>query len=68
MENEKYDSALRYTSIINAGVVWTLAYEWLFYFSLPLISILVIKNRATIVYILLSIIFVVIFITIIASD
>lgn len=29
------------TSIIMAGVTWSLPYEWLFYFSLPLIALLV---------------------------
>ncbi|QYS89434.1 acyltransferase family protein [Flavobacterium davisii] len=36
---------LSYTHIINAGVVWSLPYEWLFYFSLPLISILIFKKE-----------------------
>lgn len=28
-------------SLINAGVTWTLAWEWMFYFSLPLLSLLI---------------------------
>ena len=30
----------KYTSAINAGVTWTLYWEWLFYFSLPVVSFL----------------------------
>jgi peptidoglycan/LPS O-acetylase OafA/YrhL len=49
------------TWIINAGVVWSLPYEWLFYFSLPLVSLLILKNKPQIVYIFTSIAFVVFF-------
>lgn len=30
----------KYTNQINAGVTWTLYWEWVFYFSLPIISLL----------------------------
>jgi len=33
------------TNIINAGVDWTLKYEWLFYISLPIISSIIIRFR-----------------------
>ncbi|MCX6147513.1 MAG: acyltransferase [Candidatus Kapabacteria bacterium] len=48
-----------YTSLINAGVVWSLPYEWLFYFSLPLISIIVIKEKPPKFYIIMSLVLVV---------
>lgn len=50
-----------FTSYINAGVVQTLPYEWLFYLSLPLISIFILKVKPKIGYIILAIVFVVIF-------
>jgi len=46
------------TSIINAGVLWSLPYEWLLYFSLPLISIIILKSRPSIFYIILSVVFI----------
>ena len=49
------------TSIINAGVIWSLPYEWLFYFSLPLISLFILKIKPTCFYILISIIFLILF-------
>ena len=33
------------SQLINAGVDWTLKYEWLFYLSLPLIALMVTKSR-----------------------
>jgi len=50
-----------FTSYINAGVVQTLPYEWLFYFSLPLISLFILKNKPKFVYLFLSIIFILTF-------
>lgn len=47
-----------FTSLINAYVIGTLPYEWLFYFSLPLISILILKTKPKIGYIILSVIFI----------
>ncbi len=52
-------NGVTYTSIINAGVVWSLPFEWLFYFSLPLISLLILKSKPSIFYILVSLLFVV---------
>jgi peptidoglycan/LPS O-acetylase OafA/YrhL len=50
------------TLIINGGgVQWSLCYEWLFYFSLPLISIIILKIKPKIGYIILSIIFIITF-------
>jgi len=46
------------TAIINSFVNWSLLYEWLLYFSLPLISILIIKAKPKIFYLLLSILFI----------
>lgn len=33
------------TSLINAGVHWTLRYEWLFYLSLPLIAVCILSKK-----------------------
>jgi peptidoglycan/LPS O-acetylase OafA/YrhL len=49
------------TWIINAGVVWSLPYEWLFYFTLPLLSLLIIKNKPQTIYIFISIAFIAFF-------
>lgn len=50
-----------YTGIINAGVVWSLPYEWLFYFSLPLLSLFIIKEKPDKSIILMSLVLVVAF-------
>ncbi|MGL2964114.1 acyltransferase family protein [Flavobacterium sp. RSB2_4_14] len=47
-----------FTSKINAGVTWSLPYEWLFYFSLPIISLFILKIKPTIFYIGISLFFV----------
>ncbi|MEN2398375.1 acyltransferase [Flavobacterium sp. MC2016-06] len=49
------------TSRINAGVVWSLPYEWLFYFSLPLISLLILKKKPSNLYILISFVFIILY-------
>ncbi len=49
------------TFIIGAGVVWSLPYEWLFYFSLPLIGIFLLKKKPHFIFILISLAFVIIF-------
>lgn len=46
------------TGHIIAGVDWTLKYEWLFYTSLPAISIILSKGKKTINYLLCSLILV----------
>jgi peptidoglycan/LPS O-acetylase OafA/YrhL len=50
-----------YTNIINAWVIWSLPFEWFFYFSLPLISLLVLKTKPSKFYIIVSLIFVICF-------
>ena len=50
-----------FTNLINFGVEWTLSYEWLFYFSLPLISIFILKIKPKIGYIILSVFFILFF-------
>ncbi|MDD2881513.1 MAG: acyltransferase [Rhodoferax sp.] len=49
-------NGIKNTWIIVAGVTWSLPYEWKFYFSLPLIAI-IIGLRPPIIYIGLSVIF-----------
>lgn len=44
--------------IINAGVLWSLPYEWLLYFSLPLISLMVNKSKPNVFFIILSLLFI----------
>lgn len=34
-------NGVRHTFIITAGVTWSLPYEWLFYFALPLLALLI---------------------------
>jgi peptidoglycan/LPS O-acetylase OafA/YrhL len=48
-----------FTSWINAGVVWSLPYEWLFYFSLPLISLFILKKKPSVFYLLISAFFII---------
>lgn len=50
-----------FTRIINANVNWSLPYEWLFYFSLPVISILVYKKITSKIYLVVSLLFILIF-------
>lgn len=50
-----------YTQIINAGVAWSLPYEWLFYFSLPIIFILIQKTNTSKIYIIISLLFILAF-------
>jgi len=49
------------TVILGFGVAWTLAYEWLFYFSLPIISFFILKKRTKPWILLISIAFVAFF-------
>ena len=46
---------------VNAGVVWSLPYEWLFYFSLPLFSLFILKTKPPIIYIFFGICFMIYF-------
>ncbi len=43
---------------VNAVVTWSLPYEWLFYLSLPILSIFILKKRPTILHLLFTLIFV----------
>jgi peptidoglycan/LPS O-acetylase OafA/YrhL len=47
-----------FTNKINAGVVWSLPFEWFFYFSLPLLSLFILKKRPSLFYIIVSILFI----------
>ena len=46
-----------YTATINSFVNWSLLYEWLLYFSLPLIAIFILKVKPKIYYLIGSILF-----------
>ncbi|WP_118972478.1 acyltransferase family protein [Taibaiella koreensis] len=52
-----------YTHIINAGVVWSLPYEWLFYFSLPVLALFISRKSTSLFYIVGSILFLAVFFT-----
>lgn len=45
------------TNGIMAGVIWSIKYEWLFYFSLPIIGLILFKIRSSEFVILLSVFF-----------
>jgi peptidoglycan/LPS O-acetylase OafA/YrhL len=47
------------TNMINAGIVWSLAYEWLFYLSLPVISIVLLAKKTSLVYTVMSLAFII---------
>jgi len=49
-----------YTPYIN-GAVWSLPYEWLLYFSLPVLSIVISQKKPSIFIILISLLFMVLF-------
>jgi peptidoglycan/LPS O-acetylase OafA/YrhL len=44
-----------FTTFVNAGVVWSLPYEWLFYFFIPILYLLIWRRKISIVFILLSV-------------
>ncbi len=50
-----------YTNIINAGVVWSLPYEWLFYFCLPLLFVVINRRKTSILFIILGLVFALLF-------
>ncbi len=50
-----------FTAFVNSAVVWSLAYEWLFYFSLPLIAIFILRKKPNIIFLLISASFIVFF-------
>jgi peptidoglycan/LPS O-acetylase OafA/YrhL len=49
---------LKLTHQINAGVIWSLPYEWLFYFSLPTLSLILFKKRPPYLFLGLSLLFI----------
>lgn len=53
----------QYTSLINGGIQWSLWYEWLFYLSLPLLSIFILKVKPKVGYILMGVAFIIAFYT-----
>lgn len=53
-------NSLKDTYIITAGVTWTLVYEWFFYFSLPLLA-LILGRKPSPAWLLLSIIAIIAF-------
>jgi peptidoglycan/LPS O-acetylase OafA/YrhL len=48
-------------NVINAKITWTLRFEWLFYFSLPLLGLLILKFRPPVFYLFASLAFLLIF-------
>ncbi len=50
-----------FTNIINASVIWSLPYEWLFYFSLPLLYIIINRKKTSISFSIISLLFIVVF-------
>jgi len=52
-----------YTNIINAGVVWSLSYEWLFYFSLPVLALFLSRKSISLFYVVIGILFLTAFFT-----
>jgi len=46
------------TAIINSFVNWSLLYEWFLYFSLPLISLFILKKKPSIFYLVISVLFI----------
>lgn len=50
-----------YTKIINGGVLWSLRYEWFFYFILPFVSIPILKKLPPFSILVFSSIFILIF-------
>jgi len=52
-------NGIKGTATINSFVNWSLLYEWLLYFSLPLLSIFIIKSKPKIYYLAFSILFII---------
>ena len=59
---EKPINGYAFTNWINAGVTWSLPYEWLFYFSLPLIGLLLLRKKPAKIVLAASVLFIVIFV------
>ncbi|MBA4242116.1 MAG: hypothetical protein C0448_15435 [Sphingobacteriaceae bacterium] len=43
------------TNLMTANVLWTIRYEWVFYFSLPLLSLIISKHKPNILIVLFTI-------------
>ncbi|MBP8033095.1 MAG: acyltransferase [Bacteroidia bacterium] len=56
-----YINNYNFTDKINAGVTWSLWYEWLFYFSLPIFSLLISYKKPKLFYVIISIVFILFF-------
>lgn len=50
-----------WTRWINAGVVWSLAIEWVFYMALPLISLLILKRKPNKILLIICGLFIVVY-------
>lgn len=50
-----------FSFLINGGVIWSIWYEWLFYFSLPLIGFFILKIKPKPLYLLVGAFFVFMF-------
>ncbi len=50
------------TLLVNAGVVWSLPYEWLLYFSLPLVSLMILKKKPGTFTLIISAAFIIAFV------
>ncbi len=56
-------NASKFTTII-AGVVWSLPFEWLFYFVMPLLGLVILKSSPKTIFIVISVTLVIIFLKI----
>jgi peptidoglycan/LPS O-acetylase OafA/YrhL len=45
---------IEYTTMISAGVVWSLVYEWVFYLSLPIIGLLFFRKKVSYITLLIT--------------
>jgi len=59
---EKTINNYEFTNFINAGVTWSLSYEWLFYFSLPLVGLVLLQKKPGLLVLLCSFAFIIFFI------
>jgi peptidoglycan/LPS O-acetylase OafA/YrhL len=50
-----------FSSYVNAGVYWSLQYEWLFYFSMPLIYLILKKQYVKPLFIIFALVFLIFF-------
>lgn len=50
-----------FTDKVNAGVTWSLTYEWLFYFSLPIIALFISSKKSKPLFLFISVLFMVFF-------